>query len=107
VQASAVEGVNSLKLTLSQDADVDMRRHTVRLYFYEPAELVRGKRVFDVAIQGRDALTGFDVAASVQKGHRGVVREFHDVEIKDQLEIKFRSVRGEPVLSGVEVQVAD
>ncbi len=107
VQASGVEGVTSLKLTLSQDADVISRRHTVRLYFCEPGELVRGRRVFDVALQGQNVLTGFDIAGSAKKEHWGVVREFNDVAIKDHLEISFRPVTGTPVISGIEVLATD
>jgi outer membrane protein assembly factor BamB len=107
VQASGVEGVTSLKLTLSQDANATSRRHTVRLYFCEPKELVRGRRVFDVAMQGQTVLTGFDIAASAKQGHWGVVREFNDVAIKDQLEITFHSLTGTPVISGIEILVTE
>jgi outer membrane protein assembly factor BamB len=107
VQASIVEGATSLKLTLSQDADVTSRRHTVRLYFCEPLELVPGRRVFDVALQGQTVLTAFDIAASAKKDNWGVVREFNDVAIQDQLEISFRAVTGTPVISGIEILVTE
>jgi len=118
VQASAVSGLESLRLTLVGDdaaaadqatgdspTDDQAAIYTVRLYFTDPDNLPPGERVFDVELQGDNVLRGFDIARSVRPGESGVVREFHGVSIARDLEIGFRNIRGRAVLSGVEVEI--
>jgi outer membrane protein assembly factor BamB len=79
---------------------------TVRLYFAEPDNLAPAQRVFDVLVQGRPVLTGFDVAQEAGGALRGVVREFRDVRVEQQLMVEFRRRDGSahpPVLSGIEL----
>jgi len=81
-------------------------RYTVRLYFMEPDLIEPGRRVFDVLLQGRPVLTGFDVLKTAGAANRGVAKEFKNILLNPQLEVRLQksppSVLG-PVLSGVEL----
>jgi outer membrane protein assembly factor BamB len=77
--------------------------YTVRLYFAEPDT---GDRVFSVAIQGRQVLTNFNVAKAAGGPMRGIVKEFKRVRVDRDLTISLTPIRGEPILSGVEL-IAD
>ncbi len=78
--------------------------YTVRLHFAEVDPIGPGERVFDVAVQGRPALTGFDIAREAGGARRAIVREIRNVPVSDHLRIKLTPVRGKkPLLGGVEV----
>lgn len=80
--------------------------YTVRLHFLEPENLKPGDRVFDVAIQGKTVLKGFDIRAEAGGSLRGIVREFKRVPVTDALKIDLirsqKSAAG-PALGGVEM----
>jgi beta-galactosidase len=81
------------------------RRFTVRLYFLEPDGARKpGQRVFDVAVQGRPALRGLDVAAAAGGPLRTLVRTVDDVPVENELAITLTgSTDAPPLLSGVEI----
>ena len=80
--------------------------YTVRLCFAEPDGLGRGRRVFDVSLQGRRVLRAFDVAEAAGGGPPAVVREFKGVRVTDSLVVELSPVAGAkvklPVLCGLE-----
>jgi hypothetical protein len=79
-------------------------RHAVRLHFAEPVARRRGARVFDVAVEGRRVLRGFDVFAAAG-GRRGVavVRTVRADVTDGRATIRFTARRGAAILSAVEV----
>ena len=83
------------------------RPFTVRLHFAELADAAPGERVFDVLIQGRKVLRGFDIAKTAGGPRKSVMTEFKGVEVSDQLRIDMnRSTPGRgrpPLLCGIEV----
>ena len=79
---------------------------TVRLHFAEIEHAREGRRVFDVALQGKEVLRRFDIAREAGGPRKAVVREFRGVSLTPDLAISFRAEKGVPLLSGVEV-VAD
>jgi len=84
----------------------DPRPYTVRLYFAEIAGCVAGQRAFDVSLQGKPVLEGFDIAKEAGGVNRVIVREFRKVEIKDDLKITLApSGAGQagPLLNGIEI----
>jgi len=86
------------------------RPYTVRLYFAEIAERKAGRRVFDVSLQGRRVLEGFDIAGSAGGVNRPVVREFRGIKIKDDLRITLTPAgtgQVEPLLNGIEIIAED
>ncbi|MHC4501723.1 MAG: malectin domain-containing carbohydrate-binding protein, partial [Planctomycetota bacterium] len=62
-----------------------------------------GDRVFDVRLQGRDALKGFDVVEAAGGARRGVVRAVEGVRVKEVLELTLATVKGEPLICGLEL----
>ena len=79
-------------------------RRAVRLHFAEPVARRRGARVFDVAVEGRRVLRGFDVFAAAG-GRRGVavVRTVTAHVTDGRATIRFTARRGAAILSAVEV----
>jgi len=100
VAASGGEGIGSVSIELLGDGGPA----TVRLYFAEPDDGVKaGDRAFDVSLQGRRVLTGFDVAAETGGVRRALVREFTGVKVDGQLKVDLTPSRGRPIISGIEV----
>lgn len=103
VAASGAEGLRRVRVTVEDGAKKE-QPCTVRLYFAEPGAAEKGGRVFDVALQGRTVLRGFDIAGEAGGAMRGVVKEFKKVPVKDALEIALEPKGGlEPVLCGIEI----
>ncbi len=88
----------------------EAKAYTVRLYFAEPDNLQPGQRVFDIYVQDHPVLRGFDIVREAGGTHRGVVREFSNVQIGQQLTVRLSpaaSSQHQPVLSGVELLAED
>lgn len=98
VGASGVLGLDALKIKLANKG-----RYTVKLYFFEPEDARRGERVFDVAIQGERKLEAFDVNASKSSMGKVIVKTFRDVSVDGTLLVELKGIRGETVISGVEI----
>ncbi|HUW61092.1 MAG TPA: PQQ-binding-like beta-propeller repeat protein [Candidatus Bathyarchaeia archaeon] len=103
VVASGGEGIRRVRVTVESGAKKEWPC-TVRLYFAEPGAAEKGGRVFDVALQGKTVLSGFDIAGEAGASMWGVVKEFKGVPVKDALEIALTPKGGlEPVLCGVAI----
>jgi len=106
VAASGVRGVSQVMLTLADDHEKP-RKYTVRLHFAEVKSLEPGRRVFDVALQGKTLLTNFDIVKQAGEINRAAVVQFAGIEVADRLEVslKSRGKQGVPpsVLCGLEV----
>jgi outer membrane protein assembly factor BamB len=82
------------------------RPYTVRLYFAETEPYELGRRVFDVSLQDRRVLEGFDIAKEAGGTNRTVIREFKGIDIKDDLKVALARAaqsRAEPLLCGIEI----
>lgn len=79
------------------------RPYTVRLYFAEMEGKASGERVFDVQIQGKPALSGFDVVKEAGGAKKVCVKEFKDVAIADALDIELTPKTGDALLGGVAI----
>jgi len=97
VAASGVEGAQKISLRAKG-------RCTVRLHFSEPRrDASPGRRVFSVAIGGKEVLGNFDVTKAAGGPNRPVVREFKDIEVDKTLDITLTPSAGKTLLSGVEL----
>lgn len=78
--------------------------YTVRLYFAEPTDAKPGDRVFDVSLQGKEVLFGFDIVAEAGGPRRALIKEFLGIEVKDFLEISMKPTAAsrlkQPLLCG-------
>ena len=72
--------------------------------FAEPDDLKAGDRVFDVTVQGRRALDGFDIVREAGRAGKSVVKEVRGVRVDGELRLSFH-VHGKrgAVLCGLEV----
>ncbi len=86
-------------------SDGDPALYTVILHFAETEALeVPVQRVFDVRIQGKDAISELDVAAAAGGVDRAWSREFRDVSTEGTVNIELVPVRGRPpVICAVEL----
>jgi hypothetical protein len=86
------------------------KRYTVRLHFAELDDVRADSRVFDVFVQGREAIRGVDVVRDAGGARRANIRECRGVLADRILAITFQSAVGQltsanaPILSGVEIE---
>jgi len=85
------------------------RSFTVRLHFAEIEDVAPGRRVFDVALQGKTVLKGLDIAAEGGGPNRALVKEFNRVGASRQIVIELTEAAPPdhgglpPAISAVEV----
>ena len=115
VVASGIEGVSDITVTLAakpggidsqeEEQPGQVRPYTVRLYFAEPDEIMPGKRVFDVTIQGKKVLDSLDIVAEAGGSNRRVVKEFSGIMVDYDLIVDFaqRKKGKAPLICGIEV----
>ncbi|MEZ6117906.1 MAG: malectin domain-containing carbohydrate-binding protein [Pirellulaceae bacterium] len=84
--------------------DANTSAHTIRLTFAElDADVRPGQRIFSVAINGQVVEEDLDVVAAAGGTRLGIVREYADVQLDDELRIRFIPKRGQPICNGIEV----
>ncbi|MCY1719646.1 PQQ-binding-like beta-propeller repeat protein [Prolixibacteraceae bacterium Z1-6] len=103
VSASAITGLNSIEITLSQDELVPQTSYSVKLYFAELEDKSPGERVFNVAIQGETVVSGFDIVKEAGAANKEVVKSFSGIEAGKTLKINLTSVKGNTLISGIEL----
>ena len=102
IAAYGVKGAE--KVTVPLGANVEKGRYTVRLIFWEPDEVQEGERVFHVEINGKRLLTDFDLKRESTQTGDVIVKSFEGIASEgNKLTISLEAVKGETVLSGVEV----
>jgi hypothetical protein len=110
VACSGVKGVSAVTIRLNKDK-TSPRKYTVRLYFAEPDGLKVGQRRFDVTVQGKEVLQGFDIVKESGGPNKSLVREFKGVVAREELVIALRPTPGAdgsiPLLSGIEIIAED
>jgi len=79
------------------------RPYTVRLVFAEPDPKEAGQRVFDVALQGKEVLAGFDVVQAAGGSRRTIVKELSGIKADNELDVTFVRKTGDPLLCGIEI----
>jgi hypothetical protein len=78
--------------------------YTVRLHFAEVYFTTAGERVFNVAINGTNVLSNFDIVAAAGGPNRAVVRDFTAVaDSSGKINITFSSVVDNAQVNGIEI----
>lgn len=80
--------------------------YTVELFFAEPDDIDVGGRVFSVALQGKEVLSGFDIVRETGGRWRHAMRRFPSVAVEEALAISFTAKTGQPLISGLRL-IAD
>jgi hypothetical protein len=71
------------------------------IYYTQP-----GQRAFNVTINGKPALSKFDIVAQAGAGNAAVDRLFTVATTSGQIVIQFTSVTGDPQVNGIEITAA-
>ena len=103
ISASAIGGIRSLEITLSED-DTDAEiSYEVRLYFSELENKKKGERVFDVIIQNNKVLDNFDIVNEAGKVNKEIIKTFTGITAGKTLTIEMYPEKGNTILSGIEL----
>ena len=97
VAASGCRGIRRLTLDPGRKEPADV---TVRLHFCDPDNDQSGRRVFDVKLQGRTLLEGFDPARAAGGALLPIVKEFHGVHLDANKPLLAEFVSRSPVDAG-------
>ena len=85
--------------------DDEPAEYRVTLHFAELQKDAKpGDRLFDVKLQGRTVLARLDVVQSAGGIERALTREFRLVNVSDKLVVELEPLKGEPILSAIEVE---
>jgi hypothetical protein len=83
--------------------------YTVRLYFVESEHTETNQRVFDVKLQDKTVLKGFDILAEAGGANTPIVKEFRGVPVENGLSLELIPRAKEPseaelpILNGLEL----
>ena len=103
VSASALGGVTAIEITLSNEPLLQESAYTVKLYFAELENKKSGERIFDIAIQDKKLVEGFDIVNEAGKPDTEIVKSFHGIKAGKVLRIGLKPVHGNTLISGVEI----
>ncbi len=80
------------------------RAYTVRLHFAEIYWTSSGQRLFNVAINGQQVLTSFDIYATAGAANKAVVEQYNaTADASGQIAVQFTSVNDNAKVNGIEV----
>lgn len=103
ISSSAIGGIRSLEITLSNESITDESEYRVNLYFSELDNKKPGERVFNVKLQNKPVLENFDIVAETGKCDKEIVKSFSGIIAGQTLKIDMTPVKGNTILSGVEL----
>jgi hypothetical protein len=105
VAASGLAGPLKLQVTLSGEPS-GKAAYTVKLHFAELENKQPGERLFNVLLQGREVLHGFDIAKEAGGIDTPVIKTFRKIDVADRLTVECQSLSptgAAPFLSGIEI----
>jgi beta-galactosidase len=82
-------------------------RYRVQLMFTEPKANAAGERLFDVSANGAAMISNFDVFAAAGGKLKGVDKSFDTTVDEGILELAFRPIRGEALISALSIMPLD
>lgn len=103
VSASALGGIKSVEITLSQEEFIPEISYTVKLYFAELENKNPGERKFDIVVQGEKVANGFDIVKEAGAPDAEVVKVFEGIKAGKTLKIDLIPVNGNTLISGIEI----
>ncbi|MEI9887677.1 MAG: glycoside hydrolase family 2 TIM barrel-domain containing protein [Rhizomicrobium sp.] len=78
-------------------------RYRIVARFVEPSADAAEQRAFDVIVNGKTVLSGFDVFAAAGGRLKGVDRTFDATAVDGRIELRFRPLRGKAIVSALAV----
>ena len=73
------------------------------LYFTEPELTVPNHRLQEISLQGEIVATNFNVSAEAGGVMKGTVRDFRNIQVKNDLVLELSASRGNTIISGLEL----
>ena len=104
VSASALGGIKSIEITLSEEDFIPESSYTVKLYFAELEDNNPGERAFDIVIQGEKVAHGFDILREAGKHDKEVIKAFEGIKAGKTMKIDLIPVKGNTLISGIELK---
>ena len=83
--------------------DLKPGKYIVRLYFTEPELTVPNHRLQEISLQGEIVATNFNVSAEAGGVMKGTVRDFRNIQVKNDLVLELSAPRGNTIISGLEL----
>jgi hypothetical protein len=103
ITASAIGGIRSLEITLSNEKEVQLTTYKVILYFSELENKMPGERVFDVSIQDNKVLEDFDIVSQAGITDKEIIKTFTGIKAGKTMKIELYPNKGNTILSGIEL----
>lgn len=103
ISASAIGGIRSMSIKLSNEENVPEKLYTIKLYFSEPENKKPGERVFDISIQNSKVIDKFDVVNEAGRKDKEVIKSFPGIKAGKNLKIDLIPIKGNTILSGIEL----
>jgi len=103
VSSSAIVGLRSLEITLSNQKDVPEASYRINLYFSEPDNKQPGERVFNIRLQNETVIENFDIMNEAGKSDKEIIKSFSGIKAGKRLRVDLIPVTGNTILSGIEL----
>jgi len=103
ISSSAIGGIRSMEITLSKEIVAPDASYKVSLYFAELENKKPGERIFDIRLQDKKVAANVDIVNESGRTDKEVIRTFTGIKAGKTLKIDLDPVRGNTILSGVEL----
>lgn len=103
ISSSALGGLRSLEITLSNEKDTPETLYRINLYFSELENKQPGERVFNLRLQNNLVLEDFDIVSETGKPDKELIKSFTGIKAGKSLKIDLIPVKGNTILSGIEL----
>jgi hypothetical protein len=103
ISASAIGGLRSLEITLSDEVEAPETSYRINLYFSELENKQPGERVINVKLQNETVLENFDIVSEAGKSDKEIIKTFAGIKAGKSLKIDLAPVRGNTIISGIEL----
>jgi outer membrane protein assembly factor BamB len=103
ISSSAIAGIRSIEISLSNAYQVPETSYTVNLYFSELENKKAGERIFDLTIQDKKVVENFDITAEAGNTDKEIIKSFSGIKAGKVLKIDMTPVKGKTILSGIEL----
>ena len=103
ISASAITGIRKMEIQLSKDKGVAEKTYSINLYFSELENKKPGERVFNIRVQDSKTIENIDIVSEAGQADREVIKSFSGIRAGDLLMIELIPVKGNTILSGVEI----
>ncbi len=92
-----LRGPRRIKLPLLRPGDGEAL-YAVRLYFADLDNNEPGRRVFDIALQGKTVARRVDIVKETGAGRKALRKEFKGIPVTEELQIDFKARSGRPAM---------